>query len=228
MGFRPAVLLAMLALALVSAYAARAGNTRSSACANKAYSYAGLESASKAHGVSATLVSTASPNVTDGHVAGWIGVGGANGRGGSQWLQAGFAAITDDRASRIYYEVLAGARSSFHELGADVKPGERHRFAVLEMAKRKSWWRVWVDGRPVSPPIHMPGSHGAWYPQAIAENFHGARGTCNGYAYAFSNLAVAGTGGGSWRPFESGHLFQDGGYRVLRGASSTQFLARSI
>ncbi len=39
---------------------------------------------------------------------------------------------------------------------------KKHRFIVLEMASRKSWWRVWVDGKPVSPPINLPGSHGIW------------------------------------------------------------------
>ena len=226
---RALLVLATICAAFVAASAAQAEHAKSSACAGREYSYAGLESATKAHGVSATLAPTAAPTVTDGHVAGWIGVGGAGGRGGSEWLQVGFASITDDRTSRLYYEVTgAASRSTYHELDPNVRPGEKHRLSVLEMAGRRSWWRVWVDGRAVSPPIHLPGSHGAWYPQAIAENFNGTHGTCNGYAYEFSNLSVARASGGAWRPFESGYVFQDRGYRVVRGATATRFVATSV
>ncbi len=78
----------------------------------------------------------------------------------------------------------------------------------------------------MSPPIHLPGSHGTWAPQAVAENQTGT-GTCNGYAYEFSNLAVADSSGGTWRPFKTGYVFQDPGYRVVRGtgAGASRFLA---
>ena len=224
------LVLTILCLAALLSGGATAGTAKSSACAGQKYSYAGLESATTAHGVSATIAPRRAPRVTDGHVAGWIGLGGAGPapRHVVQWLQVGFAAITDDRASRIYYEVVKGSKSTLRELDKEVLPGEKHRLAVLEMAGRKSWWRVWVDGKPVSPPIHLAGSHGTWYPQAIAENFNGAYGTCNGYAFEFSELAVARTGGGAWRPFTSGHVFQDRGYRVVRGATATRFLATSL
>ena len=51
------------------------------------------------------------------------------------------------------------ARSTYHELDADVRPGEKHHLSVLEMAGRRSWWRVWVDGRagqPADPPARQP------------------------------------------------------------------------
>jgi hypothetical protein len=224
-------ILALLLLAFVAASAAEAGSTRSTACVGKDYSYAGLQSDSKAHGVSATLAPTAAPSVTDGHVGGWIGVGGTDvGPGGKpEWLQVGLAAFTSDLTSRMYYEVTAAGKDTrFVQLAAKVEAGEQHHFAVLEMSNRASWWRVWVDGKAVSQPIHLPGSHGAWYPQAVAENWNGGTGTCNGFSYRFSNVTLAQKSGGDWQPLQQSSLFQDAGYKVVKTASPGSFLATSL
>src|SRR6266498_3167281 len=175
-------------LALLVAAPAEGGGGKSTACVGREFSYAGLQSNVKAHGVSATIAPAAAPSVSDGHVGGWISVGGTDaGPGGvAEWIQVGLAAFTSDQASRMYYEFTAAGEPHYVELAASVTRGEHHRFFVLETASRKAWWRVWVDGRPVSPPINLPGSHGASYPQAIAENWNGGTGTCNDYAYSFS------------------------------------------
>ena len=130
----------------------------------------------------------------------------------------------------MYYEVTAaGSDPRYVELDANVKPGDKHHLSVLEMSGRKTWWRVWVDNRAVSPPIHLPGSHGSWYPQAVAENWNGGTGACNGYGYRFSNIAVAHADGGVWRPLESSYLLQDAGYKVVPISSSPRsFLATSL
>jgi hypothetical protein len=240
MARRIASSLVLLLLALVAASAAQAGSAgakvqagaaRANACAAQPYQYAGLAADRKAHGVAATLAAVSTPDIMDGHVGGWIGVGGTGvGPGGAaEWLQAGFAAFGTNK-TRMYYEVtVPGVAPTFHELDPDVKAGEKHRFAVLEMAGRQSWWRVWVDGRPASPPIHLAGSHGAWYPQAVAENWNGNTGTCNGYAYRFENIALAEANGGKWRPFTSDYTFQDAGYKVVRSKTSAAgFLALSV
>jgi hypothetical protein len=205
--------------------------TSATACLNKPYSYAGLQSEQKAYGVAATLVPTAAPAVVNGHVGGWIGLGGTEeGPGGvAEWLQVGLAAMTRDASYRMYYEVtVAGAAPRFVEIAPRVQLGEAHRVAVLEIAGRDSWWRVWVDGKPVSAPIELPGSHGKWFPQAIAENWNGGTGTCNGYAYRFSNITVAKRSGGSWQPFGTGLPLQDEGYRVVRASTPGSFLATSV
>jgi len=199
--------------------AAEGGASRSNACGSKAYSYAGLESARKAHGVSATLAPIATPSVADGHVGGWIGVGGTTaGRGGAaEWIQVGLSAFAADTASRMYYEVtVAGSPPRYVELDARVKPSEQHHFAVLEVSARKSWWRVWIDHRPVTPPIHLAGSHRGWRPQAVAESWNGNTGACNALAYRFSNVRLAHRRGGVWRPLRSRSLFEDAGYRVVQ------------
>jgi hypothetical protein len=225
--------LLVLALACAAAASAQAQRSTASAtaCIGKPYSYAGLLSESRAYGVSATLAATADPFVPSGHVGGWVGVGGTSaGPGGrAEWIQVGLAAMTSDETYRMYYEVtIAGSRPSYHELESNVRPGESHRYSVLEMAGRPSWWRVWVDGRPVSAPILLPGSAGNWYPQAVAENWNGGTGTCNGYGYRFSKLALASRGGGSWRPLKRRSVIQDAGYRVVGASGADGFVAESV
>ena len=130
----------------------------------------------------------------------------------------------------MYYEVtVAGSQPRYKELGADIGDGISHRFAVLEIAHRPSWWRVWVDGRPVSPPIYLPGSDGRWYPQAVAENWNGDAGACNSYSYRFSNVDLAAANGGAWQPLEQSSSFQDPGYHVVPiSATPRTFLAASL
>jgi hypothetical protein len=211
---------------------AEGGRSSATGCGMKEFSYAGLESNTKAHGVSATLSTTTPPAVLNGHVGGWVGVGGVHsGPGGqSEWLQAGYAAFTSDDTSQLYYEVtVAGSSPRFTELAANVGSGVAHRFAVLEMANKPSWWRVWLDGRPVSPPIHLAGSDGTWYPQAVAENWNGGTGACNTFAYRFTDVSLATRDGGDWRPLASSYTYHDPGYHVVPISTTPRsFLAASV
>ena len=224
--------LGVLLLVFLVASPAEGGSSSATGCGVKAFSYAGLESDTKAHGVSASLSTTTAPAVTDGHVGGWIGVGGVNsGPGGvAEWLQTGYAAFASDDTSEIYYEVtLPGQEPRYTQLASGIGAGVTHRFAVLEMAGRPSWWQVWLDGKPASPPIHLPGSHGTWYPQAVAENWNGGTGACNSYSYRFADVMLATQEGGVWRPLQSGYTYQDPGYRVVSISTSPRsFLASSL
>ena len=232
MARRTAALLSLLVLVLLLVAPAEGGRGAPNACAGREYSYAGLQSERKAHGVSATIAALQAPSVVDGHVGGWVGVGGVDsGPGGkAEWLQVGLASFTNDAAVRMYYEVtIPGREPRFVELDADVAPGEKHHLAVLEVSKRNSWWRVWVDHKPASRPIYLAGSHGAWYPQAVAENWNGGTGTCNAYAYRFTDVRLAYMNGGSWRPLETRSLFQDAGYRVVQTSRvPSTFVATSL
>jgi hypothetical protein len=196
-------------------------------CGNEAgYAYAGFQSAQRGHGVRATLAALESPQVKNGHVAAWIGIGGSGQgpNGSNQWLQVGLNAFKGT-GSNLYYEVTAGgAAPQYHELAADVSPSGRFRVAVLEVGNRPNWWRVWLDGRPVSPPIHLRGSSGRYQPIATAETWDGGSRVCNGFAYSFDGLGVASSPGGLWKRFVQAHRFQDRGYRVTASASS--FVAR--
>lgn len=223
-----------LAVALLGVLAASPaeGRTEASSCGVQAFSYAGLQAANTAHGVSATLDSTAAPLVSDGHVGGWIGLGGTSaGPGGkAEWLQTGLAAFPGDQTMQMYYEVtVAGSKPRYVELDSSVAPGVSHNFAVLEMLHRNSWWRVWVDGHPASPPIQLPGSHGAWYPQAVVESWNGGTGACNAYAYRFTNVTLATADGGKWRPMQRSYELHDAGYEVVPISSVPRtFIATSL
>src|SRR5437588_19270 len=76
------------------------------------YSYDGVQSPSRAFGVSATLTLAARSVVANGHVAAWIGVGGPGlGPGGSdEWLQGGIAHDAGGLAVRTQF---AGAWQAF-------------------------------------------------------------------------------------------------------------------
>jgi len=225
-------ILAMLSVVFLAVSPAEGGKSNSTACGAKEFSYAGLQSESTAHGVSATIAPLAQPSVADGHVGGWIGVGGTEeGPGGTaEWLQVGLASFAPDSSIQLYYEVtVAGKGPLYHELKADVQPGEQHKLTVLEMRGHDSWWRVWVDNKPVTRAIHLPGSHGNWYPQALAENWNGGTGTCNTYAYRFSNVKLAHSNGGAWQSLKHRYLFEDAGYQVVQTSRvPSNFVATSL
>jgi hypothetical protein len=229
---RTLAFLAILSLSLLASSVAAGGGSKSKGCGGSEFSYAGLQSQNKAHGVSAKVVPLATPSVAAGHVGAWIGVGGvdAGPHGTAEWIQIGYSAFPSDQTSRIYYEVtVAGSAPKYVELTANVKPGEKHGFKVLEMATRSSWWRVWLDGKAVSPAIHLPGSHLAWYPQAMAESWNGNVGACNTFHYGFSKISLARSNGGVWQPLKRSISFHDAGYRFVQTSRTPRkFLAASL
>ena len=221
----------LLPLALALAAATSGASTAPAAprsCAD-GYTYAGRLSATRAHGVRATLTALARPQVSAGHVAAWVGVGGVGeGPNGSDaWIQVGLSAFPDSE-SKLYYEVTRpGEPPAYHELAARVGTGERLRVAVLEMGERRDHWRVWLNGAPVSAPVHLPGSSGRWRPIATAESWAGSGSACNRFSYRFERVHVSAAAGGSWRTFVGGHTFLDRGYRVVDRGRNT-FLASSV
>src|SRR5688572_6562510 len=219
---RVLVLAGTAALAALAALSSPPDAKALEPCGKAGYSYAGFRSADRGHGVRATLVALARPSVSDGHVAAWVGVGGAGQgpNGADQWLQIGLAAF-NGTDSRLYYEVTTGgAPPRYHEVVSKIDPGQRSRVAVLEMSKRPNWWRVWLNGKPVSKPIHMRGSSGKFHPIATAETWDGGVRGCNRFRYHFGGLRVASARGGSWKPFVRAQQFLDNGYRVTSVADS--------
>ncbi len=81
--------------------------------------------------------------------------------------------------------------------------------------ERPGSWRVWVDGSPVTKPIHLRGSSGRWAPIATAESFDGGESGCNTFAFRFERVSVSyDHPGGSWRPFVPGYRFLDNGHKL--------------
>ena len=221
-----AITLAALALLLVPKGNAGQVSCGSGAHGSNGYAYAGHESTRVGTGVRATITALREPSVTAGHAAGWIGLGGkgAGPNGETMWLQTGVAALPRTPLM-IYAEVTRpGQDPVFIALKSDVRVGEKHRLAVLEMNRRPGVWRVWLDGQPMTDPIVLPGSHKRWQPIATAESWNGGVATCNGFRFRFERVGVAQALGGSWRTFQPGFTFRDRGYSVrqLRPAPSGQ------
>jgi hypothetical protein len=146
--------------------------------------------------------------------------------GEDAWIQVGFSGFPAG-GNRLYFEVTEPGRAPrYAEVDGDVPAGEAHRIGVLEMARRPGTWRVWVDGVPVSDPVFLPGSHGAWIPMATAESWNGGRPACNRFEYRFESVMVARAAGGRWRTFRPGTTFEDPGYQVVMRAPSG-FIARA-
>lgn len=216
------LLLPALLATLAASSSAPAAPARPQSCV-AGYTYAGRLSSTRAHGIRTTLTALSSPRVAAGHVAAWVGVGGVGEgpNGTDAWIQIGLSAFPGS-GSRLYYEVARpGAAPRYVELAPEVPNGERFRVAVLEMAKRRDFWRVWLNGEPVSEPIRLRGSSGRWRPIATAESWAGIRSACNGFSYRFEGVRVAAANGGSWRSFVGGYTFLDAGYRLLEDGRST-------
>lgn len=225
-----AVATATLAAACATAVPARAA-PGAATCGEGAYAYAGMGNRELVSGVSATIAPTAVPSVRDGHVDGWVGVGGpgAGPNGADEWIQVGLTSVPNEPLNRIYYEIVRPGRPDVtHWLRANVRVGEQHTFAVREIAGRPSTWRVWLDGSPASAPIFLPSSHARWTAQAVGESWAGATsGPCNTYAYAFGSVVFASARNGGWSPFRRVDSYQDANYRLVRHSPSS-FLARSV
>ena len=189
---------------------------------SQGYAYAGHQATKVAHGVRATIASTVQANVVAGHVAGWIGVGGpGQGAGGETvWLQVGIASMPDT-PTMVYAEITRdGQDPVFVPLLQGIAVGESHRVAVLEMAGRPNYWRVWLDGAAVTEPILLANSTNRWRPIATAESWNGNRAVCNRFGFRFDGVGVASSNGGSWRAFRPGAQFLDRGFAVKRLSGS--------
>ena len=217
------------AVALVSAVfcagginAAPAG-AGSAGCGSASYSYAGLQAAERGHGVRATITVLDAPRVEKGHVAAWVGVAGRD-----HWIQVGVSGFEGSPTSNLYYEISrAGHAPQYFEVEPDIAPVATRTVAVLEVRGHPSWWRVWVNGKPVSKPVHLAGSHRQWRGLATAESWNAGSRACNTFAYRFDRLAVAAAPGGSWHQFRANHRFQSPGYAVV-ARRTTSFVAQTV
>jgi hypothetical protein len=221
--------LAFLAVVVAVSAPSAARAKASATCEQSGYGYAGHLSSGTAHGVAATVREVTAPQVTAGHVAAWVGVGGVGqGPGGTnEWIQVGLSAFPGS-TTKLYYEVAQpNAAPHYTELEADTSTLGSLRLAVLEMAGQPDSWRVWVNGHAVTPPVHLPGSSGRWRPMATAETWHADGSACNHFRFAFTGVKVAAASGGSWRTFVSGRRFLDAGYQ-LRDRGQGSFEASAL
>src|SRR5258708_22225275 len=115
-----------------------------------------------ASGVRAKLRYLAAPAVQNGHVAGWVGVGGRGlgPNGSDEWIQVGYSGFPGLRVGSLYYEVaLPGSSPRYFEVSSNIHQGSKHRVAVLEVGNKHGWWRGWGErpaGQPALPPPRKP------------------------------------------------------------------------
>lgn len=220
----------LLLAAATVATVALGGAARAAACGNsRGYSYAGIGAPRPAFGISAFITPLNAFDILNGHVAGWVGVGGPGEgpNGANEWIQIGYSGYPSITGSAIYYEVaLPGRFPTYHQVSAGVPNGTLSKVAVLEIRNRPDWWRVWLNHRPVSRPIRLPGSHGRWSPIATAESWDGGTGgACNTFLYRFRRVSIARAPGGGWHQLTDGYQISSSVTRVLQTHGAAAFLA---
>lgn len=199
-------------------------NAGTASCGTSGYAYAGVGSSARAYGIATRLTATTAPQVLNGHVAGWVGVGGPGlgPNGTDEWLQVGLSAFPDSETSSLYYEVAQPHQApAYHEVTSGLAAGTKLKVAVVEQAGRPGWWRVWVDDRAVGAPVYLAGSHGSWRPLATSETWGAGSRVCNRFRYQFAAVSVATRPGGGWRQLGRHYTFQDHGYRIKRLGAAT-------
>jgi hypothetical protein len=88
------------------------------------HSYAGLRAPSNAYGISARVAQLSAPDISNGHVASWVGGRGQAPHGSNEWLRVGSAAFPGTTGSDIYYEVARpGTYPSYHVFSTGVAVG---------------------------------------------------------------------------------------------------------
>jgi hypothetical protein len=188
--------------AAVAAVALGSGAARALACGNsQGYSSTRIGGSSDAFGISAQIAQTSTFDVLNGNVGGWVMVGGKGQGplGSNEWLQAGLAAFPGG-STGIYYEVAQPGRyPSYHPVSTALAVGTYTKVTVLQMHKRPNFWRVWVNHKPVSPPILLPKSYDGLKATAKSVSWDGGTGTCNDYSYSFRHLSIADAPGGGWQ-----------------------------
>jgi len=207
----------LLATAAVAAFALAGGVATASACGNDGYSYAGLSAPTVGSGISAVITPLGPFSIPNGHVAGWVGVGGPGQgpNGTDEWLQIGLSGFPGFYTD-VYYEVTRPHQAPvYHEVMANPPADRPYRFAVEE--DRPNWWRVWMNGKPVSPSIYLPDSHNQFMPIATAESWDGGTGgACNNFLYSFQRVKIAHRPGGLFHNFAGGYPIRSPKARMQR------------
>jgi hypothetical protein len=114
----------------------------------------------------------------------------------------------------IYAEsTTPGTDTVYQALVHNVVAGTPYRLAVRALANRTDVWQIFLNGRPVTTPITLPGS-GHFEPMAMGESWNGGSPpTCNGFSYRFSQLKIA-SKTGTWTPLTKTSPISNKGYKI--------------
>jgi hypothetical protein len=147
--------------------------------------------------------------VTAGHVAGWMGVGGAGEgpNGTDEWLQIGYAGFPQGEPGQIYYEVAQpNVAPQCHTVQATLSADAKNLITVAQVAEDQ--WQASVNNTAVSPVISLSGSDGRFAPQAIGETWNSGTTACNAYGYSFDTVKIKAKVGASWQNGKAGFRWQ--------------------
>jgi hypothetical protein len=128
-------------------------------CTSAGYAYAGVVSERAGGGIKATVTALSRPQVRQGHVAGWIGIGSpqAGAGGPAEWLQTGLNALADG-TSQLYVEVIGpGHPYTYTTVLSHVDAGVGYRIAIVK-AGAADTWQVRVNGAPAGEAVTLPGT----------------------------------------------------------------------
>ena len=216
--------LSRLTAAAVAALAAACALTASASsatkgCATVGYSYAGIQTSTPRRGISARVTVTRISAVTSGHIAGWVGVGGAGQgvNGADEWIQIGISSVPGG-ATEVYVEVAQPGQRPTYTVVSAIAAGQTRTLAVYEVAP--TIWVATVDGAPVVQPVMLPGSHGTWKGMAMAESYDGGATQCNSYGIQFDDIRVSDFTG-IWFPTQHPTPFTSGGHSLTATAPSS-------
>jgi hypothetical protein len=114
---------------------------------------------------------------------------------------------------------LPSSGTHYKTILSTVEAGRGYRLAVLQLPGRPNTWQVWLDGKPVTKAVTLPGSS-SFQQMAMTESWNGGTPACNGYAYGFQGLLVA-SKPGSWQPLgKAVSTLADSGYRIANRTSN--------
>jgi hypothetical protein len=178
-----------------------------SSCQPYNYSYGGVSFPNASHGIRAQITISSPPHVENGHLAAWIGIGGEGmGESGSdEWLQAGLASQKTETGGLIHYlyiETATGGAAAKETFIQNAEIGKSYLISILEVKNRPGWWRVWLNGEPISEPYHLSFSQylsPSPPPQVFAESWIETPQACNHFNYKFTHIAMAYQPGGAWK-----------------------------
>ncbi len=191
-------------------------------CGVRGRSYVVVEDERVSRGITATLVSLVHPQIGDGLVAAWVGVGGpGQGLDGQDaWIQVGLS-VYSGGVTALYYEIKRPRTGpEYTEIQRGVAIDTRFRIGVREEAARPDWWRAWVNGTPVSAAVDLPGSSGHWRPTATTETWRNEPNECYRFAFRFERVAIS-TSRARSKPLVPGERYRDPGYRLRFKTRST-------
>jgi hypothetical protein len=192
------------------------------------YDYTGVQNVAPTSGIRAYLTTVKAPDVKEGHVAGWVAVGGPGlgPNGTDEWVQVGYSGFQTGE-TQIYYEVaLPNKPPMYHTVVAQLSPSARNLVTVLEVAQGQGRWQVSVDDKPVSPVITLPQRHDKFSPQALGETWNGGTTACNVWGSGFGDVEVAARQGGGWTLGKAGYRWNNAQQQSVK-SSSGSFTARS-